>query len=183
MTTPLLPPHAPTAASLACAADGRLRAVWEPPAAAAGRAPIASFEVELTDARAVGPTAKQLLTVPVKPCSVVLPASRTVPGGQWQLRVRAIGVDGAGAGGWSAPACAAPVPASEEAPPSVCTTPAAAPPAPVVETRGGFVAKRPSRRAATVLSRHTMQWAASWAVCLALCGAGVAVLYAVILAR
>lgn len=181
VTTPLLPPAAPGDVTLAWSGDGRLHAAWGAPASAASRAVVASYEVELTDGRAVGPTAKQLLTVPATPCAVSLPSTR-VAGGQWLLRVRAIGAEGAGAGGWSAAVSAAEEAKQERVMPTI-VAPVAAPAVTAAEPRCVVVPRRaPSRRSALV-SRHVVQWAASWAVCVALCGAGLAVLYAAILAR
>lgn len=178
LTTPLLPPHAPSDVTLTCSTDGRLHAAWKPPADAVGRAAVASYEVELTDGRGGGLMSKQLLTVPFKPCSLVVPPSRTTSCSHWQLRVRAIGADGAGAGGWSAQAC---FDAPRAAPPAASSAPAPVADGPPVAS-GVVLVKRPSRRSTTMLSKHVVQLLTSWALCLALCGTGLAVLYATILA-
>lgn len=148
---------------------------------------------------------KQLVPVTAKHCHHMLPALGD--GVHCQLRVRALGNGGGGAGPWSSVASVTHAdrgsaqskggPVGGGATPSrrssskhsmggVQRTTGGAtregPSGGAPQASGGIaVAKPPPRRRAPL--QRAVQWAASWALCFALCAAGLGVLYAVVTAQ
>lgn len=218
ITTPLLPPAAPNGVRLELCEAG-VRAAWNVPRAceAQSRAMVSAYELEVTKTHTGsggspnGAATKQLLTVSAKQCNHTLSALGSAV--HCQLRVRALGTGGAGAGPWSSVASVVTVASPDKGTHDAATGgPSGAPSGRRKHStvssggqspRGGAspahaAAGGPSRTAllgttSTAVAKRppkrrapmqrVVQWVASWALCLALCAAGVAVLYAVVVAQ